>query len=149
MPNWVYNDLTVSGPAEDVARFQNQAKEAAPRKRTKPPPPAPVVFSFQNLLPIPPRGSGNVAPETVRDWCLRHWGCRSGALRTRLVGDTGAGCLLYEFATPWSPPVPFIRELSERWPTLVFILSYEEWFIGFRGLACAVAGRLQHSHRNH
>ena len=80
MPNWCFNDLRVSGPAADLKRFQNQAREFAAPQRTEHEP-VPEVFSFQSLLPIPPEIIGANSQGAARDWCLLHWGCRSRAVR--------------------------------------------------------------------
>jgi hypothetical protein len=143
MPNWCYNDLRVSGPAEDLAQFQKQARGVLPRKPTKNQP-APEVFSFQNLLPVPAELSGADSRAAAHEWRLQHWGCRSDTLGSEQAGTTRDGGVLYRFETPWSPPVPFVREVSAQWPTLVFLLDYEEQLAGFRGLARAAAGSWQH-----
>ena len=143
MPNWCFNDLRVSGPAADLKRSQNQAREVAAPQRTEHEP-VPEVFSFQSLLPIPPELIGANSQGAARDWCLLHWGCRSRAVRTVQASTTRDAGVIYQFETPWSPPVPFLRKLSVLWPSLVFALNYEEPLAGFRGSARAAAGVMKH-----
>jgi hypothetical protein len=52
------------------------------------------------------------------------------------------GGVLYEFDTAWSPSVRFVENVSRAWPTLVFVLDYEEIRAGYKGLARAQAGTL-------
>jgi hypothetical protein len=47
---------------------------------------------------------------------------------------------------PWQPPTAFFLRVSELWPTLVFVLDYEEPHLAFRGLARAANGALDYLH---
>ena len=41
----------------------------------------------------------------------------------------------YEFYTAWSPPIEFLQNVAVQWPTLLFVLEYEEPGVAFKGLA--------------
>ena len=49
--------------------------------------------------------------------------------------DEGGSCIIYEFYTAWSPPIEFLKKVAVQWPSLVFVLAYEEPGMAFKGLA--------------
>jgi hypothetical protein len=49
--------------------------------------------------------------------------------------DEWEGHLTYTFDTAWVPPVAFLTKLGPLWPTLIFLLDYEEMGMGFKGIA--------------
>ena len=141
MPNWCFNHLRVTGPAQDVTRFQNRAVGFSPW----PTPPAgqtPEVFNFHRLLPIPADvlATGNRA--AGHHWERQHWGCRGGAADAALLDEWDGG-VIYEFATAWNPPLAFLEQVSRQWPSLLWLLEYEELLAGFQGLAKGEAGVLE------
>ena len=144
MPNWCKNFLRVTGPVEEVAQFKRQAAELKPR-RGAPPNSMPEELSFQRLVPLPEqsgtRNFGTEGPGSPTE----EWGCRSDALNTEQV-ETWEGGVVYRFVTPWKPPTAFFLRVSELWPTLVFVLDYEEPRVAFRGLARAANGVLDYIH---
>jgi hypothetical protein len=142
MPNWCRNFLRAAGPKEDLARFLKQASPAEPSHGTKTASP-PEMLSFQRLVPLPPSGGNTTDGE--RSGPQEEWGCRGDAIDSEFE-ETRDGAALYQFATAWNPPVTFLRKVSELWPTLDFILDYDEPMIDFRGTARAQAGRLMHFH---
>lgn len=140
MPNWCYNRLRVTGPDQDVRRFQVQAVGFGPW--TKPEAgELPGVLNFHSLVPVPPNLLACRTEPTAHDWEREHWGCCVGAHQPVLI-DEWEGGVLYEFDTPWSPSVRFVETVSRAWPTLVFVLDYEEPGDGYKGLARAQAGTL-------
>jgi len=143
MANWCKNFLRVTGPDRDMARFQKLAAAVAPRPKTATAPP-PEPFSFRRPVPLPATPQ-TTTTKTGLGSPQHEWGCRGDACRSELV-ETWDGGRLYRFATPWNPPMEFLRQVSARWPTLVLILDYDEHMMAFRGVACAQAGKLQHSH---
>ena len=63
------------------------------------------------------------------NWNNRNWGCKWDVTNPELCSEEKNGenlVLVYQFDTPWSPPVPAILKLSEQYPTLLITLSYEE-----------------------
>ena len=144
MPNWCKNFLRVTGPAEDLTRFQKQAAAVAPcqgRKADSPP----EAFSFQRLVTLPAKRRATVADPDEIGSPQQTWGCRSDAFRSEQV-ETWEGGVVYRFVTPWKPPTAFFLRVSELWPTLVFVLDYEEPQLAFRGLARAANGVLDYIH---
>ena len=135
MPNWCSNTLRVFSPDEDVSRFKQQAAGCSPWAKT--PDEEHNVLNFHSLVPIPPEVIAAGYNNTGHDWEREHWGCRWGACETRLA-DEGDGQLMYDFDTAWAPPIPFLETLAPQWPTLKFLLDYEELSMGFKGITKAV-----------
>ena len=138
MPNWCDNHLIIKGPDMDVLAFKQKAVGHAPWHEPKP---EPNVLNFHNLVPIPGEVLKADYSSAGYDWELKHWGCKWGACHTDIV-DEGEGYLGYRFDTAWSPPIAFVEHVSKEWPTLIFVLEYEESGIGFKGLARAQAGAI-------
>jgi hypothetical protein len=45
------------------------------------------------------------------------------------------GHMEYSFDTAWSPPIEFFENLAKQWPSLTFVLQYEELGMAFKGIA--------------
>jgi hypothetical protein len=131
MPNWCSNKLMVRGPEAGVDRFKAQATGHSP---WLPAGVEPNVLNFHGLLPIPPDILSAGYEQAGYDWERTHWGCKWGACEAQVV-DEWEGCLHYAFETAWSPPIPLLSAIALQWPTLTFILDYEELSMGFKGLA--------------
>ena len=52
----------------------------------------------------------------------------------------------YRFVTPWKPTTAFFLRVNELWPTLAFVLDYEERQMAFRALAWAANGVWDYIH---
>jgi len=144
MPNWCNNELRVSGPAEDIARFKQQAQGHNPWNR-----PAkdekPSILNFHSLVPIPEHVLKAGYASAGHDWEVKHWGARWGACAVELV-DEGVEYICYHFDTVWSPAVPFVKNLCKQWPSLTFILDYDEPGEGYKGI-CKGHGENFENHR--
>ena len=131
MPNWCNNRLMIYGPEAEIKRFKETATGYSPwsaneeQKRS--------VLNFDSLLPIPPEILA-AGYEAGYEWELKHWGCKWGAETPELV-EGWEGHLEYAFATAWSPPVPLLAKLGPQWPSLTFVLDYDELGVGFKGIA--------------
>ena len=68
--------------------------------------------------------------DSVSSWRGSNWG-------TRNVYDTSVaekdGVMIYDFNSPWSPPVEFFKYICEQYPLLDFALNFEESGMGFEG----------------
>ena len=144
MPNWCHNPLAVRGPAQELQRFKDKAPGYSPwLKPEEIGANEPDPLNFHSLCPVPEELVKAGYTEGAYRWELEHWGCKWGAGATEVVEDY-AGCIIYEFDTAWSPPVPLVENLSRQWPQFSFILGYEEPGNGFQGLARAKNGKLDH-----
>jgi hypothetical protein len=73
-----------------------------------------------------------IAGCNVFDYCCMNWGTKWGICHSQLL-EKGKSFLLYTFDTAWSPPLPVIFTMSEKFPTLRFTLNYYEQGNGFKG----------------
>ena len=131
MPNWCNNKLAVYGLEEDVKRFREKAIGYSPWTHAKEQKENPL--NFHSLVPVPPEVLSAGHGPSGYDWELANWGCKWGGCHSQLV-DEWEGHLEYAFDTAWSPPVAFLTKLAPQWPTLIFLLEYEEMGIGFKGI---------------
>jgi hypothetical protein len=137
MPNWCSNKLTVSGPDEDVRSFVTKAVGHSPWSET----PEKVeaaqsaqALNFHSLVPIPDDVLAAGYEVAGYQWELANWGSKWGACESAIVSDWD-GTVGYAFDTAWSPPLQFLERVAKHWPSLTFILEYEEGGEGFKGLA--------------
>ena len=138
MPNWCVNRLTVKGPVADVASFREKAVGYPPWLPKEVPDP----LNFHSLLPVPADLVANEYSEAAETWERDHWGCKWGAAECELI-DAWPNELIYGFQTAWSPPIEFLKAVSQQWPTLVFLLDYEEPGECFKGICKAHQGQVE------
>jgi hypothetical protein len=141
MPNWCNNKLVVYGPEEDVKRFKGKAIGNSPWQMEEV---EKNVLNFHSLVPIPTEVIEAGYDPAGFEWERNHWGCKWGACSAELA-DEWEGHLIYLFDTAWSPPVAFLQKLGPEWPTLTFLLDYEEIGMGFKGIT-KVAGNTVEDH---
>ena len=104
MPNWVRNELIVTGKSEDVARFVEYVGE---------------VMDFEKIIP-----HERVLLWEMSDWQREHWGTKWNAAACEEVRLTPFGICgsrteaIYRFDTAWSTPEPVIRKIIKDWPEL-------------------------------
>jgi hypothetical protein len=124
-----YNYISVTGPVDDVAKFKEKANESPPRilhsANRKPP-----VFSFHALFPSP----GGLPEQQNHDWRMANWGCDMAYPGEVEVYDFEHEPLSFVFCTVDSPPLPLFRNVAPLWPTLTFVLCYEDEFNDWQGL---------------
>lgn len=147
MPNHCSNNLTVSGPVEDVAAFVKAAEGAES-----------LVDAF---FPMPEELRGttvgyNPDPDEVRqrnielygapdwyEWAHKNWGSKWGDYDTDLLGHThDAGHAAFVYTTAWGPMEQAIANISKRFPTLLFEVVYEEGGSCLLGATVHQAGEL-------
>lgn len=154
MPNWVYNDLTIEGHPDSVAKLKAQVSKpfkvpfraigdlhykAESVSYDNP------VFAFWNI--VAPKDleayckvgdrEGMKDPYMWYNWNNRIWGVKWDVAVannekdsiTKLVRDEPNGenhVLVYTFNTPWGIPDGALLWLSVTYPDLLFTLQYEE-----------------------
>jgi Ferredoxin-like domain in Api92-like protein len=131
MPNWCSNKLTITGPEADVQAFKTKAIGHSPWSE---PEGDPDALNFHSLVPVPGEILKAGYESAGHDWEMANWGCKWGASGPTILGEW-EGHVDYEFYTAWSPPIELLKRLSVQWPSLVFVLAYEEPGIGFKGIA--------------
>lgn len=149
MPNYCSNNLRITGASKEVVRFYN-AITAGELKEWE------QFRILDNLFPTPkeltetPSGSfgdtdkqkqveaqnkANIAKFGYKDWydwnCANYgskWSDFDGVINL-LTEDT----LELAFMSAWSPITNGIIHVSKQFPTLDFVLTYEEGGMGFMG----------------
>ncbi len=101
----------------------------------------PGPLNFHSLVPIPDEVLRKGYREAGYDWERGEWGVKWGACHAELV-DEGRERLFYIFDTAWVPPLGFIEKAANLWPTLTFVLKYEEGGMGFKGVVTAQADQI-------
>lgn len=144
MPNWAFNQLTVSGPDPDATAFRDIVASCADNDESL----------IGRLVAADPRcyRTVDMDGDTVqvfatyeRDgfdgigWCYDNWGCKWPDRGLDFRADLRA--TYAEFTTPWCAPVRAFTTISRRYPTLTFSLYTE--YEGDVGTTCFVveAGR--------
>jgi len=150
MPNWVYNNLSIEGSEEAIAKVKaqlNKPLEKKYRNQENTTTYSNPVFSFMNII-APPDDKldeyfgthgyeGGVAKgDTEYNWYNFNntkWGTKWDVAvsdeekfpETEITNES-ATHISYRFNTAWSPPLPVIEELSVQHPELEITLEYEE-----------------------
>jgi hypothetical protein len=161
MPNWCENKVSISGPAEEMAKMKKQMQSEN------------SDFDFNGVLPEPKEmndivsGGCNIDGEYVTVW--RHSKDENGDTvntiipeeELKFLKDTYGATNLYDwhcnnwgtkwnsdeafvsfedeetfevsFATAWSPPTPVLEELARQFPKLNIHIRYEEPGCAFWG----------------
>lgn len=131
MPNWCTNKLTIIGPGVNVQAFKAKAVGHSPWEETGE---NPDVLNFHSLVPVPEEILKAGYDSAGYDWQMENWGCKWGASGPGILVER-EGHVEYEFYTAWSPPIKFLENVAKQWAALVFVLSYEEPGMGFKGIA--------------
>ena len=154
MPNWCFNTVSVV-TCNDTALAKNQLnklqeecfiddkKEELPEYLTK-------EFDFNKIIPMPEslhitspaqnEAEKSAYEENVKmyghgnwyDWACDKWGTKWNACDA-FINDIQDDYFEFAFSTAWSPPIPILYALSEKYPLLRFDTEYEEEGVGFAG----------------
>ena len=76
------------------------------------------------------------------EWCVKNWGTKWGDTETDLMVHDDDQTML-SFQSAWSPPVEGLQKISEKFPTLTFVLTYSEEGMDFYGVALIRNGSLE------
>jgi len=127
MPNYCTNNLHVSGDAKEIKRFHEAIiKNEDERKEHD-------QFSIlDNLLPTPKDKKDGIDGIDAVAWNCANYGSKwsdfDGVFN--IVTDTEIHAT---FMSAWSPIGEGIRNVSKQFPTLDFILTYDEGGMAFLG----------------
>jgi hypothetical protein len=152
MPNWCTNVLKVEGEQtelENLMKFLNQPYERkygeAVEKFSNP------VFSFWNVIrpsddELEDYGTG----ETWYNWNINHWGTKWDiASPDGTMGDVElqadsleVNYITYFFSTAWSPPIPIIEAIAEKYPNLTFTHTFVEPGMDYWGVNTYIDGAI-------
>ena len=113
MPNWVYNNVTITATPERCAEIKKTLHHYDEGNNE-------TVLSFQKIVPRPPEEDGD-----WYNWNISHWDTKWDACEPDITVDEG-GQLGYAFRTAWSPPMRIIEEFVNANPDVDLHYRYEE-----------------------
>jgi hypothetical protein len=154
MPNWVHNNLQITGPKEDIAAVKAQLNkpfemlhenwntETGQYEKVNTVYDNPV-FSFYNIiaptdletyhLQKDPKAEGMFDGDNWYNWNLRNWGTKwdvavhnDEKYSDTDLQDEDEYSLCYRFNTAWGIPEEAIMNLTEQYPRLMLDLEFEE-----------------------
>jgi hypothetical protein len=148
MPNWCFNNLTVSKHSESgrklIDAFRDNHKNEEGEAFATP---------FEDLLPTPQElldteaSHGNSNPETIAkheankakyghahwyDWRLANWGTKWEACEVQII-DEDEDYAQIRFDTAWCSPENFLEWYAKQNPDVVFLNQYDEEGESFEG----------------
>ena len=134
MPNWCDNYLRVFGDKEEITRFREKAEAVVDGVET--------ALSLNNLHPLPKELEGTESTEKNNwyDWQIQNWGTKWDV--EAVLEEEGEDYLNYSFDSAWTPPIAWLKKVSADFPTLRFVLKYDEEGMGFFGRAIAQNGEV-------
>lgn len=157
MPNWCMNELMVTGKGLKAFMKKAEGKEES------------TALSLESFFPMPkelrrylspPRRQGRESEKQFQrrlerltekygaedwyDWAIKNWGVKWDLQATILFQDETTA--VYEFDSPWGPPLTAIERLSKLYPDLKFELFYFEPGMCFGGVATVQQGRVEEEH---
>jgi hypothetical protein len=165
VPNWCWNELSVKGPGAEITRLLESVKgeTAFDFDRVIPYPDrfrrldeeAREWEARQEALPEGQKMPWSAQPtdgfnQGGYEWRVERWGTKWPARGPDYsrpddipVQRAEEGAADIQFHTAWSPPIPVVTALGERFPALAFNLHYHEPGVGFEGRLRVVAGRVE------
>ena len=166
MPNWCNNNLTITGPEEEVARFVVDARNrpqfyrgefeidnerlrgmGKPEKTLQEALGPEEELCFHAIVPIP---DGILAGRYDPDGYNMEnalWGTKWGSAHSEITVRE-EGRVIYLFETAWAPPLKFLETASESYPSLTFTLVWEEPGMVIAGRHVFVDGEITEAEEN-
>ena len=132
MPNWVDNTVIIEGEKEIISEIKERLARPTKVKDSEP-----QVISFLNIV-CPPDdkwdeyngmhgySNGEKQGDTEFNWYnfnQANWGVKWDACNPSIVDETDTK-VVYEFQSPWAPPIRAFLALSEQYPTITIT---DEW----------------------
>lgn len=131
MPNHTENVLRVSGPKDELDRFERVCRGRSPQyaesevdrklfgpRREEPE----TCLTFSGVVPVPAVILLGTYDRLGYDWQTKHWGTKWDAYGPPELLRTENGSLVYLFRTAWCPPRPWLRAAAAKFPGLRFEL---------------------------
>lgn len=125
MPNHCDNTLQITGPEVDIRRFIHITKcdEKEP-------------YVIAQHMPIP----NNFKGDGWYTWCVNNWGTKWGDYETQLFKEAPDEAI-FHYQTAWGPySDEFLQKISKPFPTLTFLMQYEERGCCFAGVSAVRNG---------
>jgi hypothetical protein len=144
MPNWVFNNMNVTGEKTAVEQFIADMSKPIHTFKSDPNNKwghldgqweeyADVVFSFWNVI-APTDLESYFTGDTWYGWNNENWDTKWDArvdeknVEQLDKGELSGGqyYVTYRFDTAWAPPTPVYHALAEKYPLLEFNIEWEE-----------------------
>jgi len=130
MPNHVENILRISGPADDLVKFETICRGKSPEYK-----PSSLmielglhkeedkeeVLTFSGIVPVPAEIVAQTYDRAGYDWQNENWGTKWDAYGPPQMVQMGTS-LLYTFQTAWNAPELWLRAAAQSFKTLRFEL---------------------------
>lgn len=105
MPNWVTNELVVTGDAAQLKDFKDKFFTFVENKK---------VPTFNKIVPMPDEEKDN-----WYDWRVEHWGTKWDANYSE-INAMASNMIDVRFDTAWSPPIEFFNTCADIYDKLRF-----------------------------
>ncbi len=117
MPNWVYNNIIISGDSEKVeaVKAQLDATTQKPETETTSYTTENPIFSFWNIVRPSASDFEAYRDQGWYDWNVTNWGTKWDASDVE-VTDNEPGLWSVYFQTAWAPPHEALVALSDQHP---------------------------------
>jgi hypothetical protein len=141
MPNWVSNNLRITGSSEEIKNFKERASQPNTTHWDGKTEQEHEVLSFMNFIAPPQEAiasgeyygthgweDGKQTGNTKNNWYEfnnREWGTKWDASDADLTEDS-TYALTYYFQTAWSMPTPVFEVMASEHPNLVFSITCVE-----------------------
>lgn len=132
MPNWVGNNVVVSGPENEIVRFISKCFHVEPHDDDE----SDLEFDFNAVIPIDPATVYPLGDLHYSAANRKHWGTKWNACDTEIVFRR-PGYLNFEFNTANDIPEPVYCELGRQFHQLEFDIAVID-----PGAWWAVTGRI-------
>ena len=144
MPNWCNNILIINGEHDDIKKFYLDNKldnyEINNSNHEK-------CLTFEKSVSMPDYiFKGNIGMNERKkygsnnwyDWSLSNWGTKWDCTDCYIdnfnkISNTKFKQLKYYFLTAWSPPIPWLNKVVEKYKTINFEFEYIEEAMDFAG----------------
>ena len=152
MPNWCFNNLTVSTHNESgkklVQAFRDNHTNEKGEAYASPltdlyPCPEELLNAVADFKGESPEHLANKAKYGHADWYswrLEHWSTKWDACEVVFI-DEDEDHVQIRFDTAWCPPTNFFEWYAKQHPDVVFINQYDEEGMGFEGYECHTPAR--------
>lgn len=114
MPNYNHNWLEIAGPPPLAAEVVAALGPREP-KDSEPVMDGEGLLDFERILPIPEQWRDT---DDESDWTVPNWGTPSGAWEVSRRHIPGRATAFYYFVTAYTPPLPLLDHIAQRWPEL-------------------------------
>lgn len=130
MPNWCSNNVTImtyppGGNLSEVAEYVSKETENGV-----------IPFSYDEVIPQPPEVLASLEHSEGGDswysWRTENWGCKWDNTKD-MTHHEWEDKLEYHFSSPWAPPEPVMKALSEEFPHIIIAHAWDEPGVDFGG----------------